>query len=71
MLRCSHHWLIEAPNGQELVRGVCRKCNEVRMFKSELEPSRMLYDIDWENEKRMKGVSKIRERIKARKAARA
>lgn len=26
----AHHWLIESPNGKKELRGVCKKCGEVR-----------------------------------------
>ena len=32
---CSHHWLIEEPNG-EFSKGRCKKCNETRQFQNSL-----------------------------------
>ncbi len=32
---CCHHWAIEAPNGQ-FSKGVCRNCNEERVFRNSM-----------------------------------
>jgi len=33
---CTHHWLIEAPNGP-VSKGVCRRCGEGRGFRNSAE----------------------------------
>ena len=33
---CSHHWLIESPNGPEST-GECKICGEIRMFKNSIQ----------------------------------
>lgn len=35
---CCHHWAIEAPNGQ-FSRGVCRDCQEEKLFRNSLRDS--------------------------------
>lgn len=62
MFNCTHHWLIESPNGQELVRGVCKKCGSVMMFKSQIEFSSASPDSEWLRQKRKIGIEKIRRR---------
>lgn len=32
---CAHHWVIEPPDGQDLLRGECKRCGEVREFKAD------------------------------------
>jgi hypothetical protein len=40
---CSHHWVIESPNGPTSV-GECRACGEVREFKNSIQIT------SWESE---------------------
>ncbi len=34
-MACTHHWVIEAPNGH-VSRGVCKLCEEVRDFENSI-----------------------------------
>ena len=33
VLTCTHHWMIETPNGK-YSNGVCKNCNEVKQFSN-------------------------------------
>jgi len=35
---CRHHWLIESPNGNERLRGRCRRCGTERDWPAWLRP---------------------------------
>ena len=31
-MTCTHHWLLEGPNGTPSIAGTCRKCGERKVF---------------------------------------
>ena len=35
---CAHHWLIEAPQGGELLKARCKRCRKRRTFPAAPEP---------------------------------
>ena len=32
VVRCAHHWMLDAPAGNDAVTGICRACRRTRVF---------------------------------------
>ena len=55
---CTHHWLIESPNGPTS-EGICKRCGATRTFRNFSQPHFPYYgspDNDWRDSKNLIGV---------------
>lgn len=46
---CSHHWIIETPDGPTS-KGICKLCREEREFSNQLRPNNPM-SSGWSNQK--------------------
>ena len=49
LLTCTHHWMLESPNGSPQVGGTCVNCGKTKLFQTTLSKDYGNFDArNWE-----------------------
>lgn len=40
-MTCTHHWVIESPNGSRTVEGTCKYCESTKLFQAGEEEAKL------------------------------